>query len=82
MTKAREKIKISFDIKTFLVIVTTIWSISFWGANIINQINNVELAQVETKEQIEEIYACQIETDKKIAWLEPTVEMILKKLGL
>jgi len=37
---------------------------------------------VETKEQIEEIYACQIETDKKIAWLEPTVEMILKKLGL
>jgi len=79
---AREKIKISFDIKTFLVIVTTIWSISFWGATLVNKIDDVFVAQKETKQQIKEIYACQKKTDERLAWLEPTVQMILKKIWL
>ena len=62
MTKAREKIKISFDIKTFLVIVTTIGSISFWGATLVNKIDDVVVAQKETKEQIKDVYACQKES--------------------
>lgn len=80
MTKAREKLKISFDIKTFLVIITTIGSISFWGATLMNKIDTVVVAQKETKEQIKDIYACQKKTDERLARLEPTVQMILKKI--
>lgn len=82
MTKAREKLKISFDIKTFLVIITTIGSISFWGATLANKIDTVVVVQQETKEQIKDIYACQKKADERFAWLEPTVQMILKKIWL
>jgi len=63
-----------------LVIITTIGSISFWGATLMNKIDTVIVAQKETKEHIKDIYACQKKTDERLARLEPTVQMILKKI--
>jgi hypothetical protein len=45
-----------------------------------NKIDDVVVAQKETKEQIKDIYACQKKADERLAWLEPTVQMILKKI--
>jgi len=84
-----EKIRINLDIKTFITIIVVVWWFVFSTSKILNKIDNLYIAQVETKKQMEQttdkiddIYACQVETDKKIAWLEPTVNMILNKLGL
>lgn len=80
MTKAREKIKISFDIKTFIVIVTTIWSISYWGSSILNKINNMDSTLSEQKVIIKEIAEREQNYEKRLAWIEPAVEMMMKKM--
>jgi len=82
----REKFKIKIDIKTFGIIFSTVASISFRWANIINKIETINVAQAKQQEIIESLivnrdYDHKI-IDQKLARLEPTVNLIIRKLWL
>lgn len=82
----REKFKIKVDIKTFWIIFSTVASISFWWASIVNKLDNVAIAQARQWEVIEQLIAKRDADhkiiDQQIARLDPTVRMILRKLWL
>lgn len=82
----REKFKIKVDIKTFGIIFSTVASISFRWASIVNKIDNIALAQTQQSKIIENIVTKRdIDhkiIDQELAWLKPTVNMVLRKLGL
>ena len=80
MQKTIEKLKLTFDIKTFIVIITTVGSISFRWSSIVNKIDNMELSIHEQKIIIKEISDNNSNYWERLAWIEPTLEMIMKKL--
>ena len=63
-----------------VVIVTTIWSISYWGSSILNKINNMDSTLSEQKVIIKEIAKNEQNYEKRLAWIEPAVDMMMKKL--
>ena len=86
MQKARDNIKLSFDIKTFLIIFTSIGSMSFRWASIVNKLDNVAIAQAKQQEVIENLItkrdADHKAIDQQLARLDPAMRMVLKKLWL
>lgn len=86
MQQAWEKIKLSLDIKTFLFIITTVGSITFSTAAILNKINLIAMNQDKQAKAIESLIATRDtqhrEIDQKLAWLEPAVELVMKKVWL
>lgn len=86
MQQAWEKIKLSLDIKTFLFIITTVGSITFSTAAILNKIDLIAMNQEKQAKVIESLVATRDiqhrEIDQKLAWLEPAVELVMKKMGL
>lgn len=82
----REKFKIRVDIKTFGIIFSTVASISFRWASIVNKIDIMSIAQAKQQEVIEKLItkrdADHKIIDQQIARLDPAVRMIMRKLGL
>jgi hypothetical protein len=86
MQKTRENLKLSFDLKTFIIIFTSFGSISFRWASIVNKLDNVAIAQAKQWQVIEQLITKRDSDhkiiDQQIARIDPTVRMILKKMWL
>lgn len=86
MKQTREKLKLTFDVKTFISILVTIGSISFWGSNIINKIDTMAINQEKQGKVIEELIVKRDSDhkviDTKLTRLETTVIILKDKLWI
>jgi len=86
MKQTIDKLKLLIDLKTFIVIIATVGSISFWGSNILNKIDTLAINQTAQSKVIEDLIIKRDTDhsviDKSLAILTANMQIVMKKLGL